>query len=255
MEYTLFPDCGCAQEVDNDPRPAAPCALLRPPGGALMAGEVDSVEAVEAARLARWEKLAQYLQSSVQGNTPCILDVRAAALILEHVEGLQVHVYALAEMTSNTVEANRSTVDWANGELCRLAADLEAAKRNEVALVSERNQALHKADRLGEECAQLKADAQNARQAFQEFLGQLQQRADEAGARAERLTRDLDATRAELARALNDRAILEHRLADMAERFADLSELLEVTAEDGASEPPGEGARGAVVIELGVQIA
>ena len=181
-----------------------------------MVGEVDSVE---AARLARWEQLAQYLQSSVQGNTPCILDVRSAALILEHVEGLQVHVYALAEMTERTVDANRSTVDWANGEIGRL-----------------------------------EADAQDARQAYQEFLGQLQQRADDAGARAERLTRDLDATRAELARALNDRAILEHRLADMTERFADLSELLEVT-DEAEDEPPGEGARGVVVIELGVQIA
>jgi chromosome segregation ATPase len=216
-----------------------------------MAGEVDGVEAVEAARLARWQKLAQYLQSSVQGNTPCILDVRAAALILEHVEGLQVHVYALADM----IDRLRSDLEAAKAELYETRATALIHKMQDVEVAEASAVRTRTLTRERDEARAELEKAQDARQAFQEFLGQLQQRADEAGARAERLTRDLDATRAELARALNDRAILEHRLADMAERFADMSELLEVTAEESADEPPCEGARGAVVIELGVQIA
>lgn len=213
-------------------------------------GEGQTFDTAEEARKAAWDRLAERMRGWAEAGTPAVLDARALALILAQVEGLEAHVYALADMAQNTVEANKATVGWANAELDRLQA--------------ERNKAFAQVTRLGEDCAKLKderdearaelekakADAQDARHAFQEFFGQLQQRADEAGARAERLTRDLGATRGELARALNDRLVMEHRLNDMAERFADLQETL------GDGEGCGcDSGRGVVVIQLGVQIA
>lgn len=150
---------------------------------------------------------------------------------------------AEAETDQRTIASLRKDLEEERAWNNRLRAQLEELRAwipvncNETNVLRERVAQLELAAKrlqgIVEDCARLKATAERHLERAFDAERQLGSEREAHGA-----------TRLELAAAMNDRSLLELRLNDMAERFADLSEL--VLQEDNGP--------GVVVIELGVQI-
>lgn len=190
-----------------------------------------------------------------------LLDERAEEIAkLREENGRLVDKVVAAEerqLTPEELEDRSAEAETDHRTICRLMKDLEeerawtARLRAQLEQLRAREpQTCNEANALREQVAQLELAAKH-HQGIVEDCARLKATAERHLERAFDAERQLGsereahgATRLELAAAMNDRSLLELRLSDMAERFADLSELV-LQEDDGP---------GVVVIELGVQI-
>lgn len=102
----------------------------------------EEILAVEAERKARWDRVAEHMRALVEMGRGGIVDSREAALVLEHVEGLEALVELVCMASEQQAQESKAALEYAVSDLDECRAHLRGVLEELEKARAERDAAL-----------------------------------------------------------------------------------------------------------------